>query len=208
MGRGHAHSKMTSGCGGSHLKSSWLHKPWKAGQDGVQPWHSWAKKTPGTEVSDFSFFYFICGTIFTSHTLFCSSHLVIDDLPAHSTPFKWQIPHNELDSLSRTSCTHDLRPSGNVTHNVTRNVIDVASHSEDKLRHVTNRASVARVATLSTSRRDVVWTIGPWRRERRWVWPGTYYVNYTMGISYDVKWWSPWRVVFFRGSQAIAPSTG
>jgi hypothetical protein len=65
-----------------------------------------------------------------------------------------------LDCLSQTSCTHDLLPSGNIAHNVTRNIINVASCSEDKSRHATNRASVARVAmstTLSTSRHDVVW---------------------------------------------------
>jgi hypothetical protein len=113
-----------------------------------------------TEVSDFSLsvFYFICGTIFTfsvPHTLSLMIYLLT---AAHRSNDKYR--KMRLDSLSRTSCTHDVRPS--ITHNVTRNVIDVASHSKDKLRHATNRASVARAATsmtLSTSRRDVVWPI-------------------------------------------------
>jgi hypothetical protein len=110
-----------------------------------------------TEVSDLSLsvFYFICGTIFTSRTLSVphTLSLMIYLLTAHRSNDKYR--KMRLDSLSCTSCTHDLRPSGNVTHNVTRNAIDVASHSEDKLRHATNRASVARAAmsmTLSTSR--------------------------------------------------------
>jgi hypothetical protein len=40
-------------------------------------------------------FSFICGTLFMTHTLFCSSPLVIDDLPAHNTPFKRQTPQND-----------------------------------------------------------------------------------------------------------------
>jgi hypothetical protein len=165
MGRGHAHSKMTSGCGGSHLRvcdiiSRERRDKMACKHDIRESENSWEQ----TEVSDFSLsvFYFICGTIFTSHTLSVPMHLVIDDLPAHITPFKYH--KMRLDSLSRTSCTHDLRPSGNVMHYVARNVIDVASLSEDKLRRVTNRASVARAATtmtLSTSRCDIVWPIYP-----------------------------------------------
>jgi hypothetical protein len=173
--------KWRRGCGGSHLKSLWRHKPRKAGQDGVQPVRA---KIPGNRLMFPTFpsqvFYFICETIFTSHTSSVSHtlSLMIYLLTAHRSNDKYC--KMRLDSLSRISCTHDLQPSGNVTHNVACNVIDVASHSEDKLHHATNKASVARVATsmtLSTSRRDVVWPIDPWRRKRRWVWPGTYYVN-------------------------------
>jgi hypothetical protein len=80
-------------------------------------------------------FFYVQGV---PHTL----TLMIYLLTAHRSNDKYR--KMRLDSLSRTSCTHDLQPSGNVTHNI----IDVASHSEDKLRHATNKASVARAVDV------------------------------------------------------------
>jgi hypothetical protein len=155
MGRDHAHSKMTSGCGGSHLRVYDIISHERRDKMGCN--HDIRESENSreqTEVSDFSLsvIYFICGTIFISHTLSVphtlSMSLMIYLLTAHRSNDKYR--KMRLDSLSRTSCTHDLRPSGNITHNVTRNVIDFASHAEDKLRHATNRASVARAATSMT----------------------------------------------------------
>jgi hypothetical protein len=166
MGRGYAHSKMTLGCGGSHLRvydviSRERRDKMACNHDIRESENSREQQFP-TFPSQFiiSFVeqYLLHIPYSVPHTL----SLMIYLLTAHRSNDKYR--KMRLDSLSHTSCTHDLRPSGNVTHNVTRNVINVASHSKDKLRHATNRASVARAATsmtLSTSRGDVVWPINP-----------------------------------------------
>jgi hypothetical protein len=123
----------------------------------------------------FLFSFYLWNIIYDTHLiLYHPLSLLIYPLTTHHSNDKYR--KMMLDSLSRTSCTHGLLPSGNVAHNVTRHIIYVASHSEDKSRHTTNRVSVARAATsmtLSTLRRDVVWNIDPGCRERRWVWRRT-----------------------------------
>jgi hypothetical protein len=152
MGRGHAHQKWHQDVAVSDVISCKRRDKMVCNHDIRE------RKFPGTKVS-LSCFHFICGTLFMTHTylmtLFCSSPLVIDDLPVHLTHHSNdKYRKMTLDYLSRTSCTHDLLPSGNVAHNVTHNVIDVASHSEYKSRHVNNRASVARAATSIPSQKD------------------------------------------------------
>jgi hypothetical protein len=157
---------MTSGCGGSHLRVydviSCERRDKMACNHDIREW----VKIPGNR--SFRLFHLTSLSIFISfveqyllHIPYSVPHtlsLMIYLLTAHRSNDKYG--KMRLDSLSRTSCTH----AGNVTHNITRNVIDVASqsHCKDKLRHATNRASVARAATsmtLSTSRRDVVWPL-------------------------------------------------
>jgi hypothetical protein len=54
------------------------------------------RKFTGTEVSDFSLFFISFVEQYLLHIPYSVPHLVIDDLPAHSTPFKRQIPQNEV----------------------------------------------------------------------------------------------------------------
>jgi hypothetical protein len=105
MGRGHAHSKITSGYGGSHFKvyDVIIHER----RDKMACNHDIRESENSreqTEVSDssLSVFYFICGTIFTSHTLSVPHTLLlmIYLLTAHRSNDKYR--KMRLDSLSRT----------------------------------------------------------------------------------------------------------
>jgi hypothetical protein len=130
MGHGHAHPKITLRCGGRHLGvydviSRERHDKMACNHDIRESENSREQKFPTFP----SCFHFICETLIMTHTLFCSSPLVIDDLPAHNTPYIaihaiYDKYHKiTLDRLSRTSCTHDLLPSGNIA----RNIINVTS---------------------------------------------------------------------------------
>jgi hypothetical protein len=166
MGFGHAHPKMTSGCCSRHLRVYDVISRERRVKMACTMTFVRAK-FPGNKSFRLFRHVFI---LFVEHYLW-HIYLILFLTPCH-----WWFTHSQHTIQTTNTAkwrlivyhihhVHNLLPSG-MSGNITRNVIDVASRSDDKSRHATN--------TLSMSRRGVVWNIDrPWRHERHWVWPRT-----------------------------------